>query len=76
MITSEIVFSVKGNETIDALRLQDFKFIFQMLRPEVIDNEFAISCVVDIFYYLYLEDVPSINPKAAAIFVARNNYLD
>jgi len=76
MVTSEIMFIVKENETIDALGLQDFKIILQMLRPEVIDNEFAVSCVVDIFYYLYFEDVPSINPEAAAIFVARKTYLD
>ena len=27
-------------------------------------------------YYLYFEDVPSINQDAAAIFVARKNYID
>lgn len=76
MVTSEMMFIVKENETIDALRLQDFKIILQMLRPEVVDNEFAISCVIDFFYFLYLEDVPSINPKATAIFVARKKYLE
>ena len=76
MVTSEIMFIVKENETMDALGLQDYNVLFQMLRPEVIGNEFAISCVVDIFYYFYLEDEPSINPEAAEIFVARKNYLD
>ena len=76
MVANDLMFIVKENETIDSLGLQDYHVLLQMLRPEVIDNEFAISCVVDIFYYLYLEDVPSINQDAAAIFVARKNYID
>ena len=76
MVANEIMFILKENETIDVLGLQDFHVLFQMLRPEVTDNGFAINSVVDIFYYFYLEDIPSINPNVAAIFVARKNSLD
>lgn len=76
MVTDEILFLVEENESIEALELQDYNILLQMLRPEYIDNAFAISCVVDIFYYLYFKDVPSINSKAANIFVARKKYLD
>ena len=76
MVANDLMFIVKENETIDSLGLQDYHVLLQMLRPEVIDNEFAINCVVDIFYYLYLEELPSINQQAAKIFVARKNYID
>ena len=76
MDAKEMMFLVEENQTIDALALQEFNVIFHMLRPQFIDNFFATNLVVDIFYYLYLEDVPAINSNAASIFVARKTYLD
>ncbi len=76
MIEDQMMFIVKEDEKVDALGLQDFHVLFHMLRPEVIDNEFAKNCVIDIFYYLYFENVPCINPDVASIFIARKSYLD
>ena len=71
-----MMFIVEEDQTVDALGLQDYNVLFQMIRPEFIDNAFAINCVIDIFYYLYLEDVPAIDSNAASFFVARKAYLD
>ncbi len=73
---TEMIFIVEEDQTVDALGLQDYSVLFQIIRPEFIDNAFAINCVIDIFYYLYLEDVPAIDTNAASFFVARKAYLD
>ena len=75
-MANDLLFIVKENETVDALGLLDYEVIFHMLRPEFLDNEFVISCVIDIFYYFYLEDVPSFNEKATEIYIARKTYLE
>ena len=50
-MANDLMFIVKEDETVDALGLQEFEVIFHMIRPEFLDNEFAKSCVIDIFYY-------------------------
>ena len=75
-MANELMFIVQENETIDALGLQEYEVIFHMLRPEFLDNEFVISCVIDIFYYFYLEDVPPFNKSDTEIYVARKSYLE
>ena len=75
-MANDLLFTVKENETVDALGLLDYEVIFHMLRPEFLDNEFVISCVIDIFYYFYLEEVPLFNEKETEIYIARKNYLE
>ena len=75
-MANKLVFIVKEDETVDALGLQDYEVIFHMLRPEFLDNEFVKSCVIDIFYYFYLEDVPTFNKSDTEIYVARKSYLE
>ena len=75
-MANELMFIVKEEETVDKIGLQEFEVIFHMIRPDFLDNEFVKSCVIDIFYYFYLEDVPSFNEKATEIYIARKNYLE
>ena len=75
-MANDLMFIVKEDETVDALGLQEFEVIFHMIRPEFLDNEFVISCVIDIFYYFYLEEVPLFNEKETEIYIARKNYLE
>jgi len=75
-MTNELMFIVKEDETVEKIGLQEFEVIFHMIRPEFLDNEFVISCVIDIFYYFYLEEVPLFNEKETEIYIARKNYLE
>ena len=75
-MANELMFIVKEEETVEKIGLQEFEVIFHMIRPDFLDNEFVKSCVIDIFYYFYLEDVPSFNEKATEIYIARKNYLE
>ena len=70
------MFIVKEDETVEKIGLQEFEVILHMIRPEFLDNEFVISCVIDIFYYFYLEEVPLFNKKETEIYIARKNYLE
>ena len=75
-MSNELMFIVKEDETVEKIGLQEFEVIFHMIRPEFLDNEFVISCVIDIFYYFYLEEVPLFNEKETEIYIARKNYLE
>ena len=75
-MTNELMFIIKEEETVEKIGLQEFEVIFHMIRPEFLDNEFVISCVIDIFYYFYLEEVPLFNKKETEIYIARKNYLE
>ena len=75
-MTNELMFIIKEEETVEKIGLQEFEVIFHMIRPEFLDNEFVISCVIDIFYYFYLEEVPLFNEKETEIYIARKNYLE
>lgn len=76
MVVNEMLFLVGEDQTVDALGLQNYDVLFHMVRPQFIDNLFVTNCLLDVFYYLYLEDVPAIDSDAASIFVARKAYLD
>lgn len=76
MNQQERLFIIEEPYSYENLHLDDFEAIHYLIRPTFIDSPFTTNCVIDFFYFYYMDKIPELHEGYTKIYLARKTYLD